>query len=396
MLSKELGTINTKSPLEVKIEDLKREEWDKEKVFEIFTKLRFNKYIDRFSLRNESNEINPFDEIEIKSNLSDKDIEKLINEINNNKRIVYYLNTKEDANEERIIKRKICSISIIIENKVYYIEDINAITSKFKTIFENKEIAKIGDKLKQDYILLKQNDIELDGFEYDTEIAGYILDSTKNKYDIETLSTRYLNLEVSRFIKKEEKQEQLDLFSMVEEKGSLDKEKSVLYTYCINKLYEVTMELIQKQGELELFKNIEMPTSRVLAKMQYNGIYVDKEELIEYGRKIKSEIEEKTQKIYNLCGQEFNINSTKQLGKILFEDLKLPVQKKKKSGYSTDVEVLEKLREEHPVINEILDYRQLMKLNSTYVEGMMPYINSKTNRIHSFFHQTVTATRKNK
>lgn len=396
ILSKELGTINTKSPLEVEIEDLKREEWDKEKVFEIFTKLRFNKYIDRFSLRNEEREINPFDEIEIKSNLNDEDIEKLISEINKNKRMVYYLNTKEDSNEGSIIKRKICSISIIIKNKVYYIEDINTIENKFKDIFENKEIAKIGDKLKQDYILLKQKGIELDGFKYDTEIAGYILDSTKNKYDIETLALRYLNLEVSRFIKKEEKQEQLDLFSMTEENNSAEKEKSVLYAYCINKLYEVTMKLIEEQGELDLFENIEMPTSRVLAKMQYNGIYVDKEELIEYGRKLKIEIEEKTQKIYNLCGQEFNINSTKQLGKILFEDLKLPVQKKKKSGYSTDVEVLEKLREEHPVINEILDYRQLMKLNSTYVEGMMPYINSSTNRIHSFFHQTVTATRKNK
>ncbi len=399
ILSKELGTINTKSPIEAEIEELKRNEWDKEKVFEIFTKLRFNKYIDRFSLRNESNEINPFDEIEIKTNLNDKELEKVINKIKENKKMVYYLDTQEENRESsyQIIKRKICSISIIIENKVYYIDDINIIKNKLKEIFENKEIAKVGDKLKQDYILLKQNGIELNGFEYDTEIAGYILDSTKNKYDIETLSVRYLNLEISRYIKKEEKQEQLDLFSMTEESSSsLDKEKSVLYAYCINKLYPVTMKLIEEQGELELFKNIEMPTSRVLAKMQYNGIYVDKEELTEYGRKLKSEIEEKTQKIYNLCSQEFNINSTKQLGKILFEDLGLPVQKKKKSGYSTDVEVLEKLREEHPVINEILDYRQLMKLNSTYVEGMMPYINNGTSRIHSFFHQTVTATRKNK
>lgn len=323
-------------------------------------------------------------------------MEKLVSEINKNKKIIYYLNTKESDDERDIIKRKICSISIIIENKVYYIDDINTIKSEFKDIFENKEIAKIGDKLKQDYIILKQEGVELDGFEYDTEIAGYILDSTKNKYDIETLTLRYLNIEVSRFIKKEEKQEQLDLFNMIEEKSSFDKEISILYAYCINKLYEVTMKLIEEQGELELFNTIEMPTSRVLAKMQYNGIYVDKEELVEYGRKIKSEIEEKVQKIYNLCGQEFNINSPKQLGKVLFEDLQLPVQKKKKSGYSTDVDVLEKLREEHPVINEVLDYRQLMKLNSTYVEGMMPYINNETNRIHSFFHQTVTATRKNK
>ena len=186
---------------------------------------------------------------------------------------------------------------------------------------------------------------------------------------------------------------------MIEESAKQDeiiKQKDILYVYCIDKLYSVTMKKLEEQEELKLFNEIEMPLVSVLAKMQYNGIYIDKEELIEYGRKLKLEIEEKTNKIYKLCNQEFNINSTKQLGKVLFEDLKLPVQKKKKSGYSTDVEVLEKLREEHPVIEEILEYRQLVKLNSTYVEGMLPYINSNTGRIHSYLHQTVTATRKNK
>ena len=182
----------------------------------------------------------------------------------------------------------------------------------------------------------------------------------------------------------------------VNENNETEKQKAILYVYVINKLYPVTIKFMEEQGTLELFNKIEMPTAKVLAEMQYNGIYIDKEELIEYGRKIKAEIEEKTEKIYQLSGEEFNINSTKQLGKVLFEDLKLPVQKKKKSGYSTDVEVLEKLRGEHPIIDEILEYRQLVKLNSTYVEGMLPYINKKTNRIHSYFHQTVTATRKNK
>ncbi len=203
-----------------------------------------------------------------------------------------------------------------------------------------------------------------------------------------------MNLEISNFIKEEDKEQQLNLFNIGEEnkQNEIEKQKSILYVYVIDKLYPVTKKFMEEQETLELFNKIEMPTSRVLAKMQYNGIYVEKEELIEYGRKIKAEIEEKTDKIYKLSGQEFNINSPKQLGKVLFEDLKLPVQKKKKSGYATDIEVLEKLREEHPIINEILDYRQLMKLNSTYVEGMLPYINPKTNRIHSYFHQTVTAT----
>ena len=135
-----------------------------------------------------------------------------------------------------------------------------------------------------------------------------------------------------------------------------------------------------------------MPTVEVLAEMQWNGMYVDINELEEYGNEIKGRLEILTQEIHELCGEEFNINSTKQLGEVLFEKLKLPVVKKTKSGYSTDMDVLEKLKEEHPVIERLLEYRQLMKLNSTYVEGMKQYINPKTHRIHSFFHQTITAT----
>lgn len=388
---KNCGTINTKSPIDEKIEELERKEWDKEKVFEIFTKFRFNKYIDRFSLRSEEKEINPFDEIKIVESLKEEELKKLQKEIKEKKELIYYLDTKETENSENIIKKEIEAITIIQKEKVYYIKDKNQIKS-FKEMFEDKEINKIGYKLKQDYIILKQNEITLNNFAYDIEIAGYIIDSIKNRYDIETLSVRYLNMDLTRHMKKKEDKEQLDLFSMTENEGEEEKTKACLYIYAINKLYPVTKKMMEEQGELELFQNIEMKASEVLAKMQYTGIKIDKEELIEYGRKIKLEIEEKTQKIYKLCGQEFNINSTKQLGKVLFEDLKLPVQKKKKSGYSTDVEVLEKLREEHPVIGEILEYRQLVKLNSTYVEGMLPYINEKTKRIHSYFHQTVTAT----
>ena len=135
-----------------------------------------------------------------------------------------------------------------------------------------------------------------------------------------------------------------------------------------------------------------MPTVTVLADMQWNGMYADEEELNSFGNKLKEQLEIKTKIIYEMAGEEFNINSTKQLGEILFEKMKLPVIKKTKSGYSTDVDVLEKLKSEDPIIQELLDYRQLMKLNSTYVEGLKPYINPKDKRIHSFFHQTITAT----
>ena len=135
-----------------------------------------------------------------------------------------------------------------------------------------------------------------------------------------------------------------------------------------------------------------MPTVEVLSNMQWNGMKVDEEELNEFGKELTQKLETITKIIYEMAGEEFNINSTKQLGVILFEKMKLPVIKKTKSGYSTDVDVLEKLKKEDSIIEQILEYRQLMKLNSTYVEGLKPYINKKTKRIHSFFHQTITAT----
>ena len=153
-----------------------------------------------------------------------------------------------------------------------------------------------------------------------------------------------------------------------------------------------TKEKLIEIGSLDLFKNIEMPLVEVLAEMQFNGMHVEKDELKEFGDKLKIDLDKLTNEIYELCGEKFNINSTQQLGVILFEKLKLPVYKKTKKGYSTDVDILEKLKGQHPVIEKILEYRSLMKLNSTYVEGLLPYINEKTKRIHSYFHQTVTAT----
>ena len=168
--------------------------------------------------------------------------------------------------------------------------------------------------------------------------------------------------------------------------------KCCIYAKEIYQLSEITLKKLQEAEEIELFKNIDMPTVEVLAEMQWNGMYLDVNELENYGDMLKTRLNSLTDEIYKLCGEEFNINSPKQLGEVLFEKLKLPVVKKTKNGYSTDVDVLEKLVEEHPVIEKLLEYRQLMKLNSTYVEGMKVYVNPKTKRIHSFFHQTITAT----
>ena len=205
---------------------------------------------------------------------------------------------------------------------------------------------------------------------------------------------QYLNIDINEYTKSEDSGKQINLFDNMEKEdiNQEEKEKYMMYAYSIGKIKNITSEKLKEVNSLDLFYNIDMPTVEVLSDMQWNGMYVDKEELEQFGKELTSKLETITKIIYEMAGEEFNINSTKQLGEILFEKMKLPVIKKTKSGYSTDVDVLEKLKKEDPIIEQILEYRQLMKLNSTYVEGLKPYINIKTNRIHSFFHQTITAT----
>ena len=149
---------------------------------------------------------------------------------------------------------------------------------------------------------------------------------------------------------------------------------------------------LEQDGQHDLYYDIELPLVKVLAEMQEIGVYVDKDALREFGEMLSGKITTLTQEIYSLAGEEFNINSPKQLGEILFHKMGLPGGKKNKNGYSTNVDVLTKLAEEHPIAEKVLEFRHLAKLQSTYVEGLIPQINPETGRIHSSFNQTVTAT----
>ena len=420
-LSRTLGEINTKVPIEDTLDELKLEEWDKPKVLELFKELNFKRYIDRFNLQNEAgNGDNSGEEkiIENQYKVEKKSIEEIKEIIEKQGKMIFYVETEKDNDEDKIIKEKIIGISIFnsSENEAYYIDIKNGEKiQELKDIFENDKILKIGIDLGRVYILLRQEKIDFKGINYDASISAYILNPTNNKLKLNDLAEQYLEIDVNEILgdSKSSKVEQINLFDAMQGAGlsSSNEEKSeerikeeqekaqkaeekkcTLYAYIIYKLQEITMKKLEEINAVDLFNNIDMPTVTVLANMQWNGMYADLEELNKFGNQLKEQLEIKTKMIYEMAGEEFNINSTKQLGEILFEQLKLPVVKKTKSGYSTDVDVLEKLRDEHPVIEKILEYRQLMKLNSTYVEGMKPYINPKTKRIHSFFHQTITAT----
>ena len=391
ILSKELGTIDVNSPIEENLEEFKLEEWNNEEVLKLFKELNFNRYIERFHLTEGISE-EP-EEQEEKFEIKEISIEELKSKIN--QELFYKFSTIEENKDEYIIKNKIDKIYAYFkdENTVYF-SNILGKENILKEIFEDGNIKKYGYKTSTDYLLLKQLGITTKGIVYDAEIAVYDLDPSNMKYKMEDVAYQYLDFSIEEYIKGLgiKKEEQINLFEENSKSNEYENTLNALNAYLIQKLYEKTIKEIKNLNEMDLFNNIEMPLVEVLAEMQYEGIKIEKDKLESFGVELKQNIDELTKEIYDLSGQEFNINSTKQLGEILFEKLKLPVVKKTKTGYSTDVDVLEKLKSEHPIIEKILEYRSLTKLNSTYVEGLKPYINKVTGRIHSYFHQTITAT----
>ena len=402
LLSKELGTINLEVPIEESIEDLKVKDWNNEAVLAKFKELKFNRYIERFNLNEIADvSVKPEQDLtklfEIKENDSISDVQKIVEKQN---KLIFFLGLEKDENEDNIIKEAAYSIAVYNEEDscVYYIKNnSNDFKAFLKDVFENDKIEKIGYELNRTYIILRQMGIDAKNLKYDVTIASYILDMTKGKYLIDSLIEEYLKLYTEDYLKangaSSEETKQITLFDSTDE-NEVDSTmyKISFYAYAIAKLKEVLNNELIKTEQVDVFEKIDMPLVEVLAKMQWEGMYVDKEELIDFGKELKAGIEDLTKKIYELAGEEFNINSTQQLGVILFEKLGLTASKKTKKGYSTDVDSLEKIKWEHPIVDKILEYRSLMKLNSTYVEGMLPYINVKTGRIHSYFHQTVTAT----
>ena len=422
-LSRFLGEINLQVPIEDTLENFKVEEWNKKEVYDLFKQLNFKRYIERFNLAQNSGDTEGNENgLETKMDLKSlyeieecEDIKKLVEKIRKEKKV--FLGTEQKSlNKEnesnvgdscaankllpQIINEKVSEICIYTD-KAYYIPVRENTLNELKEILEDENIEKISMDFSRKYIIFRQEGIKLNNMSFDAKIAAYLLDPTNSKLNFEDIVENQLDIDINDYLKKpEEKQEQINLFDTLnsdqEENAKkmeqYKKEKLCLETYLLSRLEKEMTKKLEKINSLELFRNIEMPTVEVLSEMQWNGMYANKEELERFGNKLKEQLETKTKIIYEMAGEEFNINSTKQLGEILFEKKKLPVVKKNKSGYSTDVDVLEKLKKEDPIIEQILEYRQLQKLNSTYVEGLKPYINPVTNRIHSFFHQTITAT----
>lgn len=384
IMSKRLATIIRDVPIEINLDDLEFGDYNKSDVLDIFRYFGFNSLLSRVLELDGGFES---EEEEININILDlENIEEFKNEINNKKELIL----KTVRKQGNILEKNIINIFMSLDGENIYCINDNAI-EKFKDIFSSNDIKKYGYNLKDDYLALRPYDIKLENMQFDIVIAEYLIDSTSStSYECSAIAMKYLTKKVKSEEEllgkgvKAKKYENLDSAQLKDHIGQI--------INTIKNVMPIMEETLTDMNMDELFHSVEMPLVEVLGSMEYRGIKVDKDKLNELGIEFRKIISGLESEIYELSGETFNINSPKQLGVILFEKLELPVIKKTKTGYSTNADVLEKLKDSHPIIDKITEYRQIVKLNSTYVEGLLNIINPISNRIHSSFNQTITTT----
>ena len=388
-LSRKLGEIVTNVSLDLEIEDLKLMEPDWESLIKIYQKMEFNSFIKKFS-----GEYTPKEEElnePIKYNIiEENEYDNIIDKIKEEGKFVF----KFALSDDNYIEDKINILAVKTEKEETSIIKIGnnseKFVEKFKVIFEDEDIEKIGHNLKADIVVLSRLGIQIKNIEFDSMIAQYLINPAQSTYTINDISKEYLDYygvdSEALFGKGKHRRR----FSDLSEEETCEYLSFILHT--VINAEDKMKDLLEEQEMKDLYYDVELPLVQVLADMEFEGFKIDKDELKNLGDEYKLEIDKLTSEIHGLSEMEFNINSPKQLGEVLFEKLGLPVIKKTKTGYSTAADVLDKLKDQHPIIEKVLRYRQIVKLKSTYIDGLLTLINDETGRVHSSFNQTITTT----
>lgn len=420
-LSKILTTIKTDVPLQYDFEQFKIEEPDKEALRQIFTELEFRSFLTKLDgpqkssksapvelslFGSESTEDKGNDSERLFSRLENLSYEyKLVDNETEAKELANFLLTNEifsldtETTSIEALDAKLVGLSFSTEDfRAWYVpvsretEKAKKILEIFRPVYENPKILKVGQNLKYDLTVLANYGIHLSGPLFDTMLAHYLIQS-ELRHNMDYLAEIYLNYKTIHI-------EELIGPKGRGQKNMGDLEPKDIYKYACEDA-DVTLRLmkplakeLRKNSLEEVFQNIEMPLMPVLARMERNGVVLDTETLKEVENDFTARLQTLEKDIYELAGHEFTINSPRQVGEVLFGELKLSEKvKKTKSGqYSTSEEVLRDLHSKHPIVQKILDYRGLKKLLSTYVEALPKLINPATGHIHTSFNQAVTAT----
>ncbi|MBQ7740427.1 MAG: DNA polymerase I [Eubacterium sp.] len=364
-LSLKLGEIVTDAPVCTDINEYKVSCEDSTAAVVEMTRLELYSLIDKFNLdANDAVLAKEEEESRVITSHICSDTKEIFDEIEDDKVYIYPV----------IIDSSVCNLLFAFGDEII---DVPAETAGYidfvKELFENESIKKYTYNSKYLHRLAAENGFECRGVEGDLMLSAYLLKPSDSKYDIEHLCLEY----------------SVYLPAFKNALGGDD--ENIPLASVLKQLFEKTNALLEEANQLSLLKEIELPLSRVLAKMEITGFEVDKQGIEAFGKRLGARIEELTKLIYSEVGYEFNINSPKQLGVALFEDLALPCKKKTKTGYSTNAEVLEGLKNQHIVIDYILEYRTLSKLKSTYCDGLLKVI-ADDGRIHTSFNQVETRT----
>lgn len=369
-LSRELGTICLDAPIDTDINSYKIGEPDVAKATQILVSLEMNKLISRLGFTAAEREI-PKDLKSVKL-YEIEDNELFLKKLTTDKK-AYFTVKYNDFGIEFMIFKTADGVALVYNNDFSFL-------SFAKELFENPTIEKYTDNSKSLWGFCAENGIKINNLKLDTALAAYILNPSSSDYSVNALVGAYSLSHV--------KIETEDLSDFYAEEKEFVESAALIESLCVKLLAEIT-----ENSQQQLLYDIELPLAEVLASMEKVGFLVDREGIERYSDKISTELEENLHSIYEMAGCEFNVNSPKQLSEVLFAEdkLNLPHGKKTKSGYSTNAEVLEGLRNKHPIINKILSYRALMKLKSTYCEGLLKVIDND-GRIHSTLNQTETRT----
>ena len=364
-MSKELATINRNTPIEFNAEECVFDGFENNcELYEILKRLELNSIIKKLDLSGGDN---------VKEN---EDIFKDFS---------YQVGDKNMISGDKVTVvldfdgDNISSAAVGAGNNAVVLNEQDDI----KELLEDDSVAKVMFDVKEAIVKLNGR-IDIKNISDDTAIAAYLVDPAKNEYTIEKLASEYFGTVIEK-----PEVKQLSLLDDVETDRS---EYLAKCAVALGVLIECIGDKIKENGQEKLYQEVELPLVTVLAHLEINGFLVDDNQLKEFADKLGEKIDALTNEIYMLAGEEFNINSPKQLGVILFEKLELKPVKKTKTGYATNADVLEKLRDKHPIVNFIMEYRQLAKLKSTYCDGLTAVVNPNTHRIHSVFTQTVTVT----
>ncbi|WP_028991509.1 DNA polymerase I [Thermoanaerobacter thermocopriae] len=374
IMSKRLATIKRDIPIEIDFEEYKVKKFNEEKLLELFNKLEFFSLIDNIKKKS-SIEIVDNHKVEKWSKV---DIKELVTLLQDNRNIAFY---------PLIYEGEIKKIAFSFGKDTVYIDVFQ--TEDLKEIFEKEDFEFTTHEIKDFLVRLSYKGIECKSKYIDTAVMAYLLNPSESNYDLDRVLKKYLKVDVPSYE---------GIFGKGRDKKKIEEiDENILADYICSRcvylfdLKEKLMNFIEEMDMKKLLLEIEMPLVEVLKSMEVSGFTLDKEVLKELSQKIDDRIGEILDKIYKEAGYQFNVNSPKQLSEFLFEKLNLPVIKKTKTGYSTDSEVLEQLVPYNDIVSDIIEYRQLTKLKSTYIDGFLPLMD-ENNRVHSNFKQMVTAT----